>query len=175
MLAIKIDTPNRTQSQSASQSLYLQPVYAPIPPFPNLLLLLHTSLFSFIWASVTESESRLARTCWSRYAHRCVGFRYREKVGEAEEERRRKRRHHFSSLQSPCGFLARCLARHCSTCGPTFMFFKHLPALFLSLLSPSCSPSASRCCCIMTFTVISLVICKANAANGKIINIKIKL
>lgn len=105
-----------------------------LPP-ANLLPLLHTSLFSFIWASVTESESRLARTCWSRYAHRCVGFRYREKVGEEEGRRESgKRRHHFSSLQSPCGFLAR-LARHCSTCGPTFMFFKHLPALFLSLLS----------------------------------------
>lgn len=46
----------------------------------------------------------------------------------------------------------------------------------LSFVLPiSLSHSVFLSLCIMTFTVISRVICKANAANGKIINIKIKL
>lgn len=85
---------------------------------------------------------------------------------------------HFPSLLRSAfalRFAYLSVARHCSTCGLTLLMFISCPTHTLLPVACLLLSLFWFCFCIMTFTVISLVICKANAANAKIINIKMKL
>lgn len=176
MLAITIDRHTKPYAVTASIAVTLfatslQPSLHHLPPLPTLPS--NTLLFcSFIWASVSESEC-LARTCWSRYAHRSAEGEDGREGGVAGGERGEGRVVEAAGKEKTSLQCAPVALRFSCSSGTTLL---HLRSNVHVFQAPSCPVSLSLLSlCIMTFTVISLVICKANAANGKIINIKIKL
>lgn len=171
MLAITIDRHTKPYAVTASIAVTLfatslQPSLHHLPPphFPS-----NTLLFcSFIWASVSESESRLARTCWSRYAHRSAegeGGRGRGRERGRESCRGSWEREDITSVRSSrlAVFL---LVWH--DIAPLAVQRSCFSSTFLPCFSLSSLPLHYDIYCHFSCHL-------QNAANGKIINIKIKL